>query len=251
MQPKISIITITFNAQQYLEDTIKSVISQTYPHIEYLIVDGQSTDGTLAIIGKYTRHITQWISEPDNGIADAMNKGLTLSTGDFILFLHADDYLLHEHSIAEAVQLMQGNFYIFAFSVFFKTKQGGFYAKPWPLNGYTRLKEPFRHQGAFCHRKLFEEIGIFDTCFKIGMDYDFFLRAYRLQYSAKTIDYTVAVMRDTGVSSRRDWQSLRQRFAEERAIHFKNCANLFEHFVYRGYWMLYLPYRWLRARLLG
>ena len=89
--PKVSIITVVYNGIEFLEETIKSVIAQTYPNIEYIIVDGGSTDGTLDIIKKYEAHITKWISEPDKGIYDAMNKGIDLATGDWQNFLNAGD----------------------------------------------------------------------------------------------------------------------------------------------------------------
>ena len=89
--PKVSIITVVYNGIEFLEETIKSVISQTYPNIEYIIVDGGSTDGTLDIIKKYEAHISKWISEPDKGIYDAMNKGIDLATGDWQNFLNAGD----------------------------------------------------------------------------------------------------------------------------------------------------------------
>ena len=94
-KPKITIVTITYNAERYLEQTITSVIEQTYTNREYIVVDGNSSDGTLDIIKKYESEIDNWISEPDNGIADAMNKGIDLATGDYILFLHSDDCFEH------------------------------------------------------------------------------------------------------------------------------------------------------------
>ncbi len=89
--PKISIITVVYNGIEFLEETIKSVIAQTYPNIEYIIVDGGSKDGTLEIIKKYESYISKWISEPDKGIYDAMNKGIDLATGDWQNFLNAGD----------------------------------------------------------------------------------------------------------------------------------------------------------------
>ena len=89
--PKVSIITVVYNGIEFLEETIKSVIAQTYPNIEYIIVDGGSKDGTLDIIKKYEAHITKWISEPDKGIYDAKNKGIDLATGDWQNFLNAGD----------------------------------------------------------------------------------------------------------------------------------------------------------------
>lgn len=89
--PKISIITVVFNGEKYLEETMQSVINQTYKNIEYIIVDGGSTDGTLNIVRKYEDKISYWISEPDDGIFDAMNKGAESATGEYIYYLNAGD----------------------------------------------------------------------------------------------------------------------------------------------------------------
>lgn len=91
-KPKITVITVVFNAKDQIEDTIKSVINQTYPNIEYIVLDGGSTDGTVEIIKQYDGKITLWKSEPDKGIYDAMNKGIDLATGDWINFMNAGDY---------------------------------------------------------------------------------------------------------------------------------------------------------------
>ena len=89
--PKFSIITVTYNAEKVLEDTIQSVISQTYHHVEYIIVDGASKDGTLSIIDRYRSRITTVVSEPDKGLYDAMNKAISLASGDYLCFLNAGD----------------------------------------------------------------------------------------------------------------------------------------------------------------
>jgi glycosyltransferase involved in cell wall biosynthesis len=101
--PKISIITVVRNGEKYLESAIKSVINQTYDHIEYIILDGLSTDGTLDIIRKYEHGIALWKSEADGGIFDAMNKGLDLATGDWVYFLGCDDVLASPTIIQEVV----------------------------------------------------------------------------------------------------------------------------------------------------
>ncbi|MEY8211132.1 MAG: hypothetical protein RPT00_02630, partial [Gammaproteobacteria bacterium] len=100
------------------------------------------------------------------------------------------------------------------------------------------------HQGAFCKKTLFEQLGGFNTSFKIAMDYDFFYKAF--QHKATMLiytDLTVSVMRDTGVSSRQDWTSLKQRFSEEKRVHLENNTSTVIRIIYAVYWALYLPYR--------
>ena len=101
--PKISIITVVFNGVETLETTIKSVINQSYKNIEYIIIDGNSKDGTIDIVKKYNHSITQWISEPDNGIYDAMNKGLNISNGDYIWFMNSGDEIANNNTIQDII----------------------------------------------------------------------------------------------------------------------------------------------------
>lgn len=96
LHPKFSIITVTYNAENVLEDTIQSVITQTYKNVEYIIVDGKSTDKTMEIVGRYKEHIHTVVSERDKGLYDAMNKGIALATGDYVCFLNAGDELHEE-----------------------------------------------------------------------------------------------------------------------------------------------------------
>ena len=105
--PKISIITVVYNSVDLLSGTIESVIGQTYPLIEYIVVDGGSKDGTVAIIEKYVDHISQWISEPDNGLYDAMNKGLKMATGDFVWFMNAGDHIYTPDTLDKMIQKWQ------------------------------------------------------------------------------------------------------------------------------------------------
>lgn len=101
---KISVVTVCFNAGGIIEETIKSVINQTYPDIEYIIIDGASTDGTVDIIRKYSDKISYWKSEPDNGIYDAMNKAIGIATGDYINFMNAGDIFTSNNVIAEVAK---------------------------------------------------------------------------------------------------------------------------------------------------
>ncbi len=116
--PLITIITLSLNAEKHIRETIESITHQTYENIEYMIIDGGSTDSTMSIIKEYGSGISHWISEPDNGISDAMNKGIKLATGDFLLFIHADDYLISSDIIEQAVnEIEMSNHDIYHFKV--------------------------------------------------------------------------------------------------------------------------------------
>ena len=104
LTPTFSVVTITYNAGTTLEDTIQSVISQTYHRVEYIIVDGASTDHTMKIVEQYRSHIAQVVSEPDNGLYDAMNKGIDLATGDYLIFLNAGDSFHADTTLQQMVQ---------------------------------------------------------------------------------------------------------------------------------------------------
>ena len=109
LTPKFSVITVTYNAEAVLEDTIQSVISQTYRHVEYIIVDGASKDKTLSITDRYKNHIAQVVSEPDKGLYDAMNKGIRLATGDYLCFLNAGDSFHEDDTLQQMVHTLTGS----------------------------------------------------------------------------------------------------------------------------------------------
>ncbi|VAX10883.1 Glycosyl transferase, family 2 [hydrothermal vent metagenome] len=244
--PLVTIVTVVFNGAQYIEQTINSILSQTYKYIEYILIDGGSTDGTINIIKKYDKDLEYWVSEPDAGIADAMNKGIALSSGDFILFLHADDFLIDEGSIALAVSLLKQSTAIAAFNIIFRNNNGDSVLKPRGFNCWLNFKTGLLHQGVLCSSNIFERIGWFDTDFSIAMDYEFWLRAYREGIMPDLFPQTLCIMRDTGVSSKRDWPTLRRRFSEERMAHVKHAGSRWMRMVYTLYWLLYLPYRYLK-----
>jgi glycosyltransferase involved in cell wall biosynthesis len=106
---KVSIITVAYNAEKTLEQTICSVLRQTHPQIEYLIIDGHSTDNTMSIVRQYEAGITRWLSEPDTGLYDAMNKGLQMATGDYVWFLNAGDTLQHSDTVARLVAVAENS----------------------------------------------------------------------------------------------------------------------------------------------
>jgi len=247
--PKITIITVCFNAEKHIEQTIQSVISQKDCDFECIIVDGASTDKTLQIIKQYESQITHWISEPDKGIADAMNKGVALATGEYILFLHADDYLVDNHAISSAVRQMNSDADIFAFDILYKTKAKQIRKSTKPFGVRTYFKTPVMHQGAFCKKTLFQQLGGFNTDLTIAMDYEFFYKAYQQGAIMEVHYHVLSVMRDTGISSRQDWPNLKQRFMEEKRVHKENNKSSIMAIVYNVYWPLYLTYRKVKYAL--
>ncbi|WP_218837968.1 glycosyltransferase family 2 protein [Candidatus Methanoperedens nitratireducens] len=182
-RPLISIITVVRNGQKYLEETIKSVINQTYDNVEYIIIDGGSTDGTLDIIKKYEEYIDYWVSEQDRGISDAMNKGVRHSTGKLILHLHSDDIFCKNESLCLLYNELKSSdkkwvtgFYKYINSRTVEIKIDKF-------RKYTYfdmvLRNIIRHQTTLLPRNIFEEVQ-FDEKYKYAMDYMFFLNAWRI-----------------------------------------------------------------------
>ena len=194
MNPKITIITICYNAADVLERTIQSVVGQTFEGLEYVIVDGGSKDHTLQIIKKYDSKITRWTSEPDHGISDAFNKGIKLATGDHILMLNAGDVLINCDVLNSIMDKLSAP--IVTFRV-----QSSLNGKPSQLinpSGSILHRAMVNHQSTFVSKRIYEQYGGYDMKFKIRMDYDFFLRV--LPYSELTsYDQLVAVY-DPGVS---------------------------------------------------
>lgn len=241
---KFSIITASLNSEKYIEDTILSVTSQTYDNIEHIIIDGGSTDSTLDIIHKYKENFSYWISEPDNGIANAMNKGILKATGDYILFINSDDYLSNENTLEQVSCLINERLDLYIFKVLFIYPENKQKLKHnTGLSIFTNFKMGSCHQGQVISRGLFQKYGLFDNSFNIAFDYDFLLRIYHKNIKSKSIGLVISCMRIIGVSSKNDWISLKERFTEERRVHEKNCKNRLWKVVYSVYWLLYFSYR--------
>ncbi len=199
--PLISVITVVFNGEKYLEQTIQSVINQTYPNVEYIIIDGGSTDGTLDIIRKYEHAIDYWVSEKDRGIYDAMNKGVRLSSGEWIGILGSDDFYepnsLNDFMINSKdvdAMIVYGN------SKVFKNNKL-LYVRETNAN-IQKIKKDFIffHPDSLVNRKVYKEIGLYDYTFKIAGDYDFFLRVYSKKFEFKKINSIVLNYRIGGAS---------------------------------------------------
>ena len=241
---KVSIITPSFNSAKTIEKTILSVLEQTYDNLEYIIIDGGSTDGTIDIIKKYHDKIKYWISEPDRGISDAFNKGLKASTGDYINFQGADDYLLSKDVISlmmtdinpqkdqlvcgriERVKNTQEKEVVSRTTGIFKSKKSLLF----------RMSLP--HQALFTNKKFFEKYGNFDINNKFCMDYEILLRAYKEFPDVIMKNVFVSAWREGGIGKDRTLEI----FREYLNIKIKNKVA--------PVWILYLIHVWSIAKYL-
>ena len=179
---KVSIITVCFNSAETIEDTIRSVLSQDYRDIEYIIVDGGSTDGTLGIINKYKNNIAKVISEPDEGIYDAMNKGIKLSNGGIIATLNADDVYADETIVGQMVEFMQSNDLDAAYGdlVYIDHDNTDHVTRFWKAGEYKRGAFyhgwVIPHPTFFCRKEIFEKYGYFNEQFQTAADFELMLR---------------------------------------------------------------------------
>lgn len=203
--PLITIITVTYNAQKDLEASIKSVIAQSYPNIQYLIIDGGSTDSTLEIIKKYEAHISTWISEKDNGIYDAWNKGLQLATGDWIAFLGADDVYL-PNAVEQYVQKLQQVDYATLDIITSKVQLVDENKVPFRVIGSAWNWNDFKrymctaHVGSLHSKSFYQKYGTYNTNYKIVGDYEILLRP-RDQLKAAFLDVITVEMTMGGISN--------------------------------------------------
>lgn len=193
-KPLVSIITVVFNGKNTLEKTILSVINQNYQNIEYIIIDGGSTDGTLEIIHKYEKEIDYWISEKDNGIYDAMNKGILAANGKFVNFMNAGDYFF-DNNILQKLPLNPLSKIIFGNIMY---ESGKVFESTFDYRMY--LKNTLHHQSAFYALDLLKQLGLFDTNFKILADYDMNFKALKLGIKFEQVPLLVAICSDYGIS---------------------------------------------------
>lgn len=226
--PLISIITVSFNAAEFIEQTILSVFSQTYPYIEYIIIDGASSDGTVEIIRKYESRLAYWHSKPDRGLTHAFNLGFAQSHGDWILYLNADDFFL-DHSVVEQMvphlMLNQEADVVHGRIMSVSREQTPtplllkpiYYGNPWRWED-SRWEAIIPHPAAFTNRSYFKKVGEFDESWQIAVDYEFYLRAGR-RLKAHFVPVNMSVMRVGGLSGsnqvvriRREYRQVQQKY---------------------------------------
>jgi len=230
---KISIITITYNSAKTLPRALESVRSQTYGDIEHIIVDGASTDGTVEIIKNYSKGPSdkvpstkevRWVSEPDGGIYDALNKGIRMATGDVIGFLHSDDVLYSPDSIGQIAAAFEST----KADVVYGDLQycnGDKVTRRWRSNAFKPSSLKFGwmppHPTLYVRREVYEQVGEYDSWFRISADYDMILRIFTAGYKTHYIPQVLVSM-ETGGASNRDAKARLSKTQEDYFVLKKN-----------------------------
>ena len=234
--PKISVVTVCYNAVETIEKTILSVINQTYQNIEYIIIDGGSKDGTVDVINKYCDKIAYFVSEPDKGIYDAMNKGIKAATGDWINFMNAGDGFHNDYVVNEFLQQADTKYDIIYGSIIKVLPDIHYRYDPYPIEMMEKCM-PLPHQGTFI-KVSFHKNHLFDTSFKSSGDYHFFYNAY-YHYGAKfqQIDLVVADFDESGGMSKKNIKTARM---EDLRIWGKehSCSSVLYIWIRILYWQI-------------
>lgn len=223
---KISIITVCFNSGNTIEDTIKSVLNQTYTNYEYLIIDGGSSDNTLDIIKSYEDKFNgrlKYISEKDKGIYDAMNKGIKLSSGDIIGLINADDILKDKDVFNKVIDNIKDGVYSDVLMVdnSFKNPVRNFISGKYKKNGIFHPAHP----SLYLKKKVYDEIGLYDIDYKIAADLDLMLRIINKGYELNYVKDYFVLMRAGGVSTN-GLKGYYKNFKESYKVLKKNNVKL-------------------------
>jgi len=243
-KPTLSVITVVYNNVQHIERTLQSVLNQTYADIEYIVIDGASTDGTLDIIERYKNQITKLISEPDTGIYDAMNKGLTLATGDYVLFMNSGDELYSPQTVAQVFAAADNADIYYGETEMINDKGESL--------GQRRHKAPaqftwrsFKYGMSVSHQAIYikrELIDRYDPQYQLSADIDWIIRAAQKAENIVNVNQYVAKYLVGGMSKAKHRQSLQERFAIMKR-YYGLLPTVFNHFVIAfnlgWYWLLH------------
>nr|WP_199156783.1 glycosyltransferase family 2 protein [Pedobacter sp. ASV2] len=233
--PKLTVITIVYNNARDIERTIKSVLNQTYKKIEYIVIDGASTDGTLEIIQKYTAQISKIVSEPDKGIYDAMNKGLALATGDYVLFMNSGDEIYDDTTVEEVFDTEAGADIYYGETEMFNDN--------WESLGRRRHEAPenfdwtsfkfgmnISHQAIYIRRSILVP---YDLKYKYSSDIDWIIKAAKKASSIVNVHRYVAKYLVGGMSKKKHRESLKERFSIFTK-YYGLIPNIFNHIIIAG-----------------
>jgi len=243
----VSILTVVYNSTRFLEETILSVLSQDYTNLEFIIVDGGSTDGTLDVIHKYEHAIDYWVSEPDNGISDAFNKAVILASGDYVNFQGAGDYLVSNKVVSEMMAGVDARYDMLVCGRVIRVAETEEKKVIWVApRPYTRnfnkhsllLRMPFPHQAMLTNKKMFDLYGLFDTDIVFTMDYEHLLRAYKNFPAVNLKNILFSSWREGGVGTGRTLEHLK----EQSQIKHKNKVAPFVILLILESWNLFKYY---------
>jgi len=238
-QPLVSIITVVFNNSGYIRDTIESVLYQSYPLIEYIVIDGGSIDGTVDVIKEYQNKISVFISETDKGIYDGLNKGISLATGDVIAFLHSDDVYAHETVISNVVGFFDNDTQgVYGDLVYTDKVDMSKVFRYWKSCDFSPslLSKGWMppHPTLFLRCEVYQKYGTFDTSFKIAGDYDFMLRILKDNIVVKYLPQVIYKMRVGGESNRSIKNILDKSKEDFRAMRKNEINNPFFALFYKN-----------------
>ena len=238
--PKLTVITIVYNNVRDIERTINSVLKQTYKNIEYIIIDGKSTDGTLAVIAQYKERISRIISEPDKGIYDAMNKGLALATGDYILFMNSGDEIYDEQTVEDVFDSASGADIYYGETEMFNDN--------WESLGRRRHEAPeifnwksfqfgmnISHQAIYVRRSITEP---YDLKYKYSSDIDWIIKSAKKASNIVNVHRYVAKYLVGGMSKKKHRESLKERF-EIFTKYYGLIPNVLNHIFIAGNLAIY------------
>lgn len=200
---KLSIITVNLNNKDGLQKTIDSVISQTFKDFEWIVIDGGSTDGSKELIEQYSQFINYWVSEPDKGIYNAMNKGIRVAKGEYLQFLNSGDILIGKDVLKDFFRISKDKDVLFGNTI---TNKDGVQRRinyhNDCLSCYTLVKGTINHQSAFIKKALFEKYGLYDETLKIVSDWKFFFKVVIVHHcTVEHINKDIVLFDMSGVSS--------------------------------------------------
>lgn len=231
---KVSVITAVYNSQDTIADAINSVASQTYKHIEHIIIDGKSIDNTLEIINENSGRISKLISEPDTGIYDALNKGINNATGDVIAFLHADDIYADNTIIEKAVNLFheKQTDSIYGDLLYVSKEDINKIIRNWKAGEFTysKLKKGWMppHPTFFVKKDIYKQYGLFNTDFKIAADYDIILRFLgKHKISTAYLPVVMIKMRIGGESNKSIKNIIRKMTEDIKALRKNKAGGIY------------------------
>ena len=234
LHPKFSIITVTYNAGKVLEDTIQSVITQTYKNVEYIIVDGKSTDSTMDIVNRYREHIHTIVSEPDKGLYDAMNKGIDLATGDYLCFLNAGDELHEDDTLQLIVHSLNGEKELpdVIYGETAIVDEEGHFLRMRRLSTPEHLTwKSFQHGMLVCHQAFMPRRDLavkYNLKYRFSADFDWCIRIMKKSRVLHNTHLTIIDYLNDGMTTRNHKASLKERF-HIMCHHYGTASTIMRH----------------------